>query len=94
MKIVWTRRAFQDRQSVYAFIGQDAPAAALMLHNVFEMRLKQLSTLPMLGRMGRKPGTRELVLHPHYLLVYDIRPDHIRILRLLHTARQWPPREI
>jgi len=24
-------------------------------------------------------------------LIYDIKGEHIRILRVLHTARRWPP---
>jgi len=29
--------------------------------------------------------------HRHYLLIDDITGEHIRILRVLHTARRWPP---
>ncbi|MFO1210519.1 MAG: type II toxin-antitoxin system RelE/ParE family toxin [Amaricoccus sp.] len=37
------------------------------------------------------PGTRELVAHPSYRLIYNVRGDTVRILRVLHTARRWPP---
>lgn len=45
-----------------------------------------------MGRPGRRKGTRELVAHPSYLLIYDVSGRTIRILRVMHTARQWPPR--
>ncbi|WP_313517846.1 type II toxin-antitoxin system RelE/ParE family toxin [Brevundimonas sp.] len=45
---------------------------------------------PGLGRVGRVPGTRELVAHQNYVLVYDVVDDQVRILRVLHAARQWP----
>ncbi|WP_420856699.1 type II toxin-antitoxin system RelE/ParE family toxin [Variovorax beijingensis] len=46
---------------------------------------------PLLGRAGQIPGTRELIPHESYRLVYEVRADTIWILTLVHTARQWPP---
>jgi toxin ParE1/3/4 len=45
----------------------------------------------MMGRPGRVENTRELVVHRSYVLVYDIAGDTMRVLRVLHTARQRPP---
>lgn len=42
------------------------------------------------GRSGRVGRTRELVVHRRYIIIYDIRGDAIRVIRILHTARQWP----
>ncbi|MFY1838461.1 type II toxin-antitoxin system RelE/ParE family toxin [Achromobacter xylosoxidans] len=42
------------------------------------------------GRPGRVAGTRELVAHPNYLLIYDVTNDLVRMLRVLPAARQWP----
>jgi plasmid stabilization system protein ParE len=39
-----------------------------------------------MGRTGQKKGTR-LVVHPHYVVVYDI-TENVRILRVLHTSQQ------
>ena len=36
-------------------------------------------------------GTRELVVHRNYILVYDVAGDVVRILRVLHARREWPP---
>lgn len=46
---------------------------------------------PGLGRPGRLQGTRELVAHRNYILIYDVAGDLVRVLRILHAARQWPP---
>ena len=45
-----------------------------------------------MGRPGRQAHTRELVAHRHYILIYDVAGEQVRVLRVLHTARQWPPR--
>ncbi len=43
------------------------------------------------GKPGRIPGTRELIPHESYRLVYQIDGNTAWILTLVHTARQWPP---
>ena len=45
----------------------------------------------MLGQSGKIPGTRELIPHESYRLVYEIDGETVWILTLVHTARQWPP---
>ncbi|EEY4016472.1 type II toxin-antitoxin system RelE/ParE family toxin [Escherichia coli] len=44
------------------------------------------------GRNGRVEGTRELVIHPHFVLVYEVDSQwgKVYILRVLHTAQKWP----
>ena len=46
---------------------------------------------PKLGRQGSIIGTRELIPHERYRLVYEIEEETVWILALVHTARQWPP---
>ena len=45
-----------------------------------------------LGRPGRVDGTRELLVHRNYFMVYDVKDERIRIVRVLHGARRWPPK--
>ena len=47
---------------------------------------------PLLGRAGLVPGTRELIPHESYRLVYEVEGDTVWILALVHTARMWPQR--
>lgn len=91
MKTIWTRRALNDRDRIYSHIEEDDPQAALTLDEHFERRSAQLASHPLLGRTGRVNGTRELVVHHNYILIYDIVGDTVRILRILHAARKWPP---
>jgi toxin ParE1/3/4 len=46
---------------------------------------------PKLGRVGRKKGTRELVINrTSFIVVYLVDGDLVRIFRFLHGAQKWP----
>jgi len=91
VRLAWTRLASQDRKAIREYIAEDNLNAALELDEQFEFKAGRLLSHPDLGRLGRIPGTRELVVHPHYILIYDVAGDVVRVLRVLHAARQWPP---
>ena len=91
MELHWTLEAIQDREAIYDYIEADNPIAALALDELFEEKAGRLVDHPGLGRRGRVDGTRELIARQNYILVYDVASDSIRVLRVLHAARQWPP---
>lgn len=51
----------------------------------------RLATHPKMGKTGNIPGTRELLPHESYRLVYEIDGETVWVLALMHAARQWPP---
>ncbi|WP_258861287.1 type II toxin-antitoxin system RelE/ParE family toxin [Neisseria gonorrhoeae] len=51
---------------------------------------EKIGQMPYMGRKGRVAGTREFVAHPNYILVYQVKLDEIRILRVLHGSRKYP----
>jgi toxin ParE1/3/4 len=86
----WTRRARLDVASVYAHIADHNVRAADALRDLIYRRAATLPHHPQAFRQGRLPGTREMVVHSHYILVYSADEGTITILRLLHSARNWP----
>ena len=56
----------------------------------FSDAVSRLSHNPKTGQVGIITGTRELIPHPSYRLVYQIEQDAVWILTLIHTARMWP----
>ena len=90
MKLIWTRLAQQDRRSIRSYIAQDNPAAALALDALFSEKAARLVDHPAPGRPGRVAGTRELVAYRNYIVIYDLADEKLRVLRVLHAARQWP----
>lgn len=88
--LFWTRRALRDRETIYNYIESENPTAALALDGMFAARAESLAAHPALGRPGRVWETRELIVHRRYVLVYAVLADEVRILRVLHTARDRP----
>lgn len=92
-ELFWTPEAIQDRDEIYNYIEVDNPAAALALDELFSEKAGRLIDHPGLGRPGRVVGTYELMAHRNYILVYDVAGDLVRVLRILHAAREWPTRK-
>jgi addiction module RelE/StbE family toxin len=91
VKLVWTRPAREDRKAIREYIAADNPSAALDLDELLSEKAARLVDHPSPGRPGRLRGTRELVAHRNYILIFDVAGDLVRVLRVLHAARQWPP---
>ena len=93
MRIEWLRKALRNLDDEATFIAADDPVAArLVVQRVLDA-VAQLSEHPGLGRPGRVPGTRELiVLKTRYLVPYRMRGNTLEILRVFHTSRRLPGR--
>jgi plasmid stabilization system protein ParE len=61
------------------------------MDTLFSATAAKLKSFPMMGKPGQNPGTRELIPHESYRLVYQIEADVLWGLALVHTARMWPP---
>jgi toxin ParE1/3/4 len=91
VRVLWTLSAEQDRADIVEFIAQDNPLAAIRLDELFGTAVGRLAEHPLMGRSGQIPGTRELIPHESYRLVYEVQADAVWVLALVHTARLWPP---
>ncbi len=95
MTIRWTQPANDDFLGIVEWIAANNPAAASTVGRKILAAVEQLSNFPFLGRPGRSPDTRELVISGlPYLAVYSIEsaaPRTVVILRVLHGAMLWPP---
>lgn len=87
MLIKWTRAALASVDEIAGFIAKDNPIRATSFVQELQAAVTQLQAHPGMGRAGRVPGTRELVLHKNYIAIYRVRGDDVEILRLHHAAR-------
>ena len=93
MRVKWLRKALRNLDEEATYIAADDPAAArLVVRRVLEA-VAMLEAHPGLGRPGRVPGTRELVvLKTRYVVPYRVRGETVEILRVFHTSRRLPER--
>jgi toxin ParE1/3/4 len=92
MNILWSPEAIEDLTSLRAYIAEEDPAAARrvvlhIIHNIEQL----LPDNPQIGRRGRVPGTRELIIpKTPFIVPYRVQRNVIQILRVYHGARRWP----
>lgn len=91
MRLAWRHEAMADRDAIFDHIAQDNPGAALELDELIEAKADGLLEHPRRGRPGRVSGTRELVVHRNYLLVYKLDGDSIEVVNVVHARKAWPP---
>jgi toxin ParE1/3/4 len=90
VKVVWTSSAHQDRVSIWDYVFAHNPQAAVDLDDIFSNTIENLSAHPFMGQSGIVSGTREIIPHENYRLIYQISNETIWILALVHTSRIWP----
>jgi plasmid stabilization system protein ParE len=91
VRVRWVRRALQNLDEEAAYIAQFDRQAATRMVGRLQDACKKLAAYPAIGRPGRVPGTRELVVSgTPYILPYRVRYGTVEILRVFHAARRWP----
>jgi addiction module RelE/StbE family toxin len=90
LPIRWSAAALDRFDELIEHIARFNPRAAETLHDRIESSVLPLSDHPYLFRQGRVSGTRELVAHPNYIVVYRVLSDCIEITNVLHARRQYP----
>ncbi len=88
--VVWLETASQDLDQILGYIEDRNLLAALNLQESIEHAVSQLPFHPYLYRLGRVAGTRELVVHPNYLVIYRVAASAIEIINVLHARQQYP----
>lgn len=93
MQIRWLRTALRNLDEEATYIAADDPQAARLVVERVLNAVELLASRPALGRPGRVPGTRELVVsNTRYLVPYRVRGDVVEVLRVFHTSRRPPQR--
>lgn len=90
--VVWTLEAADDREQIFDYVAERSPAAAVALDDGFIEAIERLEQFPNLGKSGRVAGTRELIVHENYTVVYEWSKqiDQVLIVALVHQRMRWP----
>lgn len=91
MTVVWSSEGLDDLDSLRAWIAKDSPKAAREIALTIVAAVERLPDNPHIGRPGRVPGARELVVtQTAFLVPYRVQAGVLQVLRVYHGARQWP----
>ena len=87
----WTADAIADIQNGWDYIAEDNVAAADRIVERLISAADILDRHPLIGRSGKEPGTRELIVSgTRYILIYRADGRKVEILRVLHGKQNWP----
>ena len=91
MRLEWTLKALGDLREAGNFIAEDNPQAAEKIADRAREAVEYLLEHPNMGRPGRLPNTRELVISgTPFIVIYWVRRTALQILRVLHHSKKWP----
>jgi addiction module RelE/StbE family toxin len=90
--LIWRPQAENDLLGIIERIWQDNPDRAATFAQEIQDKAERLPEHPELYRVGRRRGTREMVVHPNYIVIYRIikKSKVVEILRVKHVAKKWP----
>lgn len=90
LPIFWRESAHGDLREIIRYIAEESPQAARRMKSVIEDAILPAAEHPYLFRPGRVPGTREIVAHPNYIVVYRVAAERIEVTSVLHARQEYP----
>lgn len=89
LPLLWRPGARRDLRDITTYIAERNPAAAQRLRDAIHHSAERLPDHPFAHRSGRVPGTREALVHPNYILIYQV-THAIEILAVVHARQHYP----
>jgi toxin ParE1/3/4 len=90
LPVFWRLEARADLAAIIRFIANESPTAARRIRNLIEASVLPAAEHPYLYRAGAVPGTREIISHPNYIVVYQITAERIEVVSVLHVRQEYP----
>ena len=97
LPVFFTALAEEDLDQIEDYISAYDPAAAARVRAAIVRQSAQLGNTPEKGMLLREPHSDEEIdvrLWPvkryrNYLILYRVETEQLRVLRILHAARDW-----
>jgi len=89
-RVIKSDQFMQDVDDVVLVIAADNISAADALAQQIHQQVDSLADPHFPRRMGRKPGTLELVVQPDHVAVLQQIDTTVTVFNLMHVARQNP----
>lgn len=92
LPVIWRNGARTSLAEIISYTANEDPQAARQLKGRLESAVLPLAEHPYLYHPGRVLGTRELVTHPNYILIYRVTAEYIEVVNVLHSRQKYPGR--
>ncbi|HMS08568.1 MAG TPA: type II toxin-antitoxin system RelE/ParE family toxin [Pyrinomonadaceae bacterium] len=94
MRIVRSSQTYEDIVEIAAWLGAEDEAVALRFFDQYESTLEAISKTPKIGAPRRSLSGINFRLwfvdgFEMVLILYEDQPEEIRILRVIHSARDY-----
>ena len=91
MKVIWSSRAIRHLVALRERIGKDSEQNAARVAGRILDAVDLLRTYLGIGRPGRMPGTRELLVpDTPYIIPYRVRGERPELVAVFHGRQKWP----
>jgi toxin ParE1/3/4 len=90
LDLIWRPEAERQFLGMLEYIAARNAAASLRIKRLVDDRIALALAVPGIGRPGRVAGTRELVVHPNYIVIYTHDGTTLRVIRVLHSRQRYP----
>ena len=93
MNVRWSPQAIRHFVSIREYIARDSEASAAAVATRILGAVELLGIQPQMGRPGRLPRTRELLVSDTpYIIPYRVNQRQIELLAVFDGHRRWPSR--
>lgn len=92
MEIIWSPIARSKTREILEYISKDNPDAALALIDQIEEKVEHIKVNPDVGRILHElnnQNIREMVVHKHYGVIYEVFQNSIEILTIRHFRQNF-----
>ncbi len=91
LPVVWHPDAEKDLLEIVGFVAEHDFKAAERLGRLIYESAEPLAEHPYMYKVSeRKPGWRQIVAHPNYLVFYRVLADCVQIEMVAHARQQYP----
>lgn len=89
--VIWSTPTRNDLKKIYDYIAKDSKYYATYVVEKIITKAENLNEFPEIGRVVPEIGDenlRELIIYS-YRLIYEIVPDNVQILAIIHGKRDF-----
>jgi plasmid stabilization system protein ParE len=89
-QLIRTQSYKDDLDAIESYIAQDNPKAGANMWLHIDDQVEKLGQPTFSRRIGRVPGTFELVAHSNYVVVLQESSTTVTVLNVLHSRKKYP----